>query len=110
MPAFDPNAAAAAKQHAELLGAAEEHLGTLLAELYAAMPSLEACGFRHSFVQKSQATVLMRQIATRLDNTNRGRDAIAAAVGAMAPSMGVDAQALHALVTKARNALAQIGA
>ena len=45
VPAFDPSSAAAAKQYAALLGAAEEHLGNLVAELYVAMPTLAACGF-----------------------------------------------------------------
>ena len=46
VPEFDPRAAAAAKAQAALLAAAEEHLGKLLAELQAAMPSLAACGFK----------------------------------------------------------------
>ena len=89
MPAFDPSSAAAAKQHAALLGASEEHLGNLLAELYAAMPSLAACGFRASFGKQLQATsALMRQASS----SRR-----AASAAAAAPTLGVDMQALQAL-------------
>lgn len=110
VPAFDPSAAAAAKQHAALLGAAEDHLGNLLAELYVAMPSLAACGFRASFGKQPQATALTRQVSSRVAGSSQGQDATSIAVAAVTPSVGVDAQALHALVSKAREALAQIAA
>jgi hypothetical protein len=110
VPAFDPSSAAAAKQHAALLGAAEEHLGNLLAELYVAMPSLAACGFRASFGKQPQATTLMRQASSRMAGSSRGRDGTSAALAAVTPSVGVDTQALHALVSQAREALAQITA
>merc|ERR1712039_882273 len=87
IPAFDPSAAAAAKEHAALLGAAQEHLGKLLAELYVAMPSLAACGFKASLAKRPQATMLMQQ-------------RVSSRVAAAAPSLGVDMQALHTLVTK----------
>ena len=108
VPAFDPSSAAAAKQHAALLGAAEEHLGNLLAELYVAMPSLAACGFRASFQKQPQVTTLMRQASSRVASSSRGRGETSAAVAAVTPSVGVDTQALHALVSQARAALAQI--
>ena len=102
VPAFDPSSAAAAKQHAALLGASEEHLGNLLAELYAAMPSLAACGFRASFGKQLQATsALMRQASSSRHE---------ASAAAAAPTLGVDMQALQALVAKAREALAEISA
>jgi hypothetical protein len=108
VPAFDPSAASAAKQHAALLAAAQEHLGSLLAELYVAMPSLAACGFKASFGKRPQATVSMQQVASRASGGVHEQDAIAAAVAAVTPSVGVDTEALRALVTKAREALAQI--
>ena len=110
VPAFDPSSAAAAKQYAALLGAAEEHLGNLLAELYVAMPSLAACGFRASFQKQPQVTTLMRQSSSHVAGSSRARDATSAAVAAVTPSVGVDTQALHALVSQARAALAQISA
>ena len=74
----------------------------LLAELYAAMPSLAACGFRASFGKQLQATsALMRQASS----SRR-----AASAAAAAPTLGVDMQALQALVAKAREALAEISA
>ena len=110
VPAFDPSAAAAAKQYAGLLGAAEEHLGNLLAELYVAMPSLAACGFKASFGKQPQANTLMRRASSRTAGGSQGRDATSTAVAAVTPSVGVDTQALHTLVSKAREALAQITA
>ena len=108
VPAFDPSAATAAKQHAALLAAAQEHLGSLLAELCVAMPSLAACGFKASFRKRLQATMLRQQVSARTAGGTHVRDASSVAVAAVAPSVGVDMQALRALVTKAREALAQI--
>ena len=105
VPEFDPHAAAVAKQSAALLGAAEEHLGSLLAELYAAMPSLAACGFRASFEKHVAAIIIGRHVARYSTEGARLRDAASAAV---APAMGLDMQALEALVTRTREALAQI--
>ena len=108
MPEFDPSVASAAKQNAALLQAAGEHLGNLLAELYVAMPSLAACGFKASFVKCPPAATLMKQASLRVGEGVRGRDATSAAVAAVAPALGVDTQALRALVPSTREALAQI--
>ena len=108
VPEFDPHAAAVAKQSAALLGAAEEHLGSLLAELYAAMPSLAACGFRASFEKHVAATTVGRHVAWYGTEGTRLRDATSAAVAAVAPAMGLDMHSLQALVTRTREALAQI--
>merc|ERR1719408_836499 len=104
VPAFDPSAAAAAKQHAALLAAAQEHLGGLLAELYVAMPSLAACGFKASLAKRSPTTMLMRQqVSTRAAGAfERAKDAASVAVAAVAPSVGVDMQGLRSLVAKTR--------
>ena len=108
VPEFDPHAVAVAKQSAALLGAAEEHLGSLLAELYAAMPSLAACGFRASFEKHVAATTVGRHVAWYGTEGTRLRDATSAAVAAVAPAMGLDMHSLQALVTRTREALAQI--
>ena len=108
VPAFDPSAASAAKQHAALLGAAQEHLGSLLAELYVAMPSLAACGFKASFGKRPPATASMQQVSSRMAGGAHEQDATSVAVAAVTRSVGVDTQALRTLVTRAREALAQI--
>lgn len=108
VPAFDPSVASAAKEQAALLGAAQEHLGTLLAELYVAMPSLAACGFKASFAKRSPATMLTQQTSSGAARGAQGQDATSVAGAAVIPSVGVDMQALRALVTKVREALAQI--
>ena len=95
-------------RNAALLQAAQEHLGNLLAELYVAMPSLAACGFKASFVKRPPAATLMKQASLRVGEGVRGRDATSAAVAAVAPALGVDTQALRALVSSTREALAQI--
>jgi len=110
VPAFDPSSASAAKQRAALLSAAQEHLGGLLAELYAAMPSLAACGFKASFAKRTPTTMLVHHqgLSGRMGASAQGQGARSAAVAAVAPSVGVDMEALRGLVTKAREALAQI--
>merc|ERR1711908_215661 len=106
VPAFDPSAASSARQHGALLASAQEHLGSLLAELYVAMPSLAACGFKASFGKHFPASMLRQQASTRSATT--ARDASSVAVAAVAPAVGVDLQALRALVANARETLAQI--
>jgi len=108
VPAFAPNAAAAAKQSAALLVAAEEHLGNLLADLYIAMPTLASCGFKASFEKHSPAVTLMRQAASRAHGGARDHDAASAAVAAVSPAIGLDMRALRSLVASTREALAQI--
>jgi len=108
VPEFDPKAAAVARQGAALLGAAEEHLGSLLAKLYVVMPSLAACGFKVSFEQHAPVTMLTTRFKLRVGVGRPGQDVTADAVAAVAPAIGVDMQALHALVTSTREALSRI--
>ena len=109
MPEFDPRAASAAKDNAALLGAAEAHLGNLLAELYAAMPSLAACGFKASLLkQRASTNMLTRTNAFFMSRVTLGNDATSNALGAVAPALGLDMGALRTLVTSTRETLAQI--
>jgi len=105
VPDFDPAAAAAAKAHAALLQAAEGHLGNSLAELYVALPTLAACGFKASFSKQPAEMLAQRAAAQR--SMRASKDAAATAVAAVGPSMGVDMAALKSLVASARGALAQ---
>jgi len=107
VPEFDPVAASATKGNAALLQAAEAHLGSLLAELYVAMPNLAACGFKASLAKRPPTNMLTQQIATRGGKGGQVLDAASVAVAAVGPSMGVDMAALQALVASARGALAQ---
>merc|ERR1711977_562253 len=107
MGEFDPVAASAAKANAALLQAAEAHLGNSLAELYVAMPTLAACGFKASF-EKHPVKMLVKSDTSRSQQGAQSSwDATSAAVAAVGPSMGVDMAALRALVANAREALAQ---
>lgn len=108
VPEFDPRAASAAKQSASLLRASEEKLGNLLAELYMAMPSLAACGFKASFSKHLVAMSFRKQTLPRVGGSTKGQDDVAKAVASVAPALGVDMQALRELVTSTHEALAQI--
>merc|ERR1740121_1190574 len=57
VPEFDPTAVAGAKATAGLLGAAEQHLGSLLARLHAQMPSLRECGIAGALFCEKAARV-----------------------------------------------------
>jgi hypothetical protein len=102
---FDPRLALTARQSAALLGAAQEHLGILLADLYVAMPTLESCGFKASFA-KHVAT--RNTAATSLGEFVHDQDASSVAVAAIAPSIGYDLSSTAALISNAREALARI--
>jgi len=108
VPEFDPKVGAVTRQAAGLLGAAEEHLGNLLAKLYAVMPSLAACGFKVSFEQRTPGTILSTHVKSRAGVIMHEKSAAADAVAAVGPAMGVDMQALHTLVTTAREAMYHI--
>ena len=95
--------AAIAKQGAALLRAAEEHLGSLLAELYVAMPSLAACGFTSSFLAERVATE-----RSLVDGTSRIHDDTSAALALIAGAAGVDMQGLQVLIADARSAMKQV--
>ena len=48
VPEFDPSAAVSAQSSAKVLLAAQEHLGSLLAQVHAAVPLLESCKLTRS--------------------------------------------------------------
>ena len=107
VPEFDPASAAGVKSNAALLVAAEAHLGNSLAQLYVAMPTLAACGFKASFL-KQPAEMFSQSVTTRAWKGAQGSgDAASIAVAAVGPGMGVDMAALRSLVASARAALAQ---
>merc|ERR1712139_36076 len=108
VPDFDPSVAAAAKQQAALLGAAQEHLGKLLAELYVAMPTLSACGFRASFGKQVPVAMLAEKIGSYRSGGKAKEDATSVAIGALMPAMGLDMKALRLLVESVSAALKQI--
>jgi len=108
VPEFDPIAASAAKQNAALLTAAQKRLGKVLAELYVAMPSLAACGFKASFVKHSPALTQQFTSTSHADRDTQGQDASATAVAAVAPAMGLDMAALQELISSSRDALTKV--
>ena len=105
VPAFDASAGRVAKQQAALLGAAQDHLGGLLAELFVAMPSLASCGFKASFGKRQSTFASNRGVLFR---TTERDDATSFAIAAVTKSIGVDTQALQTLVRTAQETLTQI--
>jgi hypothetical protein len=104
VPEFDPSAARQAKNSAALLAAATSHLGSLLADLYVAMPTLASCGFVSSMAAKS------RKRSSLLSNSHallkvKAADDASVAVAAISKKLGVDEQGLAALLSDARSAL-----
>ena len=108
MPEFDPRAASAAKQSASLLHASQLRLRSLLDEIHVAMPSLAACGFKAAFVKHSAKINTKKQTLPRMSGSTGSQDDAAKAVAAVAPALGVDMEALRALVASTQEALAQI--
>jgi len=106
VPELDLSTAAVVKQQAVLLRAAEEHLGKLLVELYVAMPSLAACGFKSSF--SIGATSFSRQARARSVGKALSQDAASIAMAAVEPALGIDMEALRALVTDVGTTLTKI--
>ena len=97
-------AARQAKNSAALLAAATGHLGSLLADLYVAMPTLASCNFVSSMAAKS------RKHSSLLSNSRgllqvKAADDASVAVAAISKKLGVDEQGLAALLSDARSAL-----
>ena len=80
--------------------------GMVLAELYVAMPSLAACGFKASF--EKHAPALTQQRTSHVYRDAQGEDASAVAVAAVAPAIGFDMAALQSLVSSTRDALTKV--
>merc|ERR1711862_324689 len=111
VPEYDPSASSAARESASLLAAAERHLGGLLAELDAALPSLPACGFAASLVARvSQSVTATQEHGSRRMTTkaNKREDAASAAVSSIASKLGVDKEATEVLIAKARSLISKV--
>ena len=109
---FDAGASLQAKNSAALLAAATNHLGSLLADLYVAMPSLASCGFVASLMGKYSKESKLRLASTRGHQRSSlevkaGGDA-STAMAAISEKLGVDMQALAALVSDAESTFAGI--
>lgn len=104
VPEFDPSASLQAKNNAALLSAATGHLGALLGDLNAAIPSLASCGFVASMAARSSNHALLSNSrGTRFAFNAKAKDDASKAVGAISQKLGVDAQGLAALLFDARN-------
>lgn len=112
VPEYDPSASSVARESATLLAAAGVHLGGILAELDAAMPSLSSCGFARSLVaaRLSQSAGAAQDHGSRRmsGKTNRHADAASAAVASIASKLGVDTEGTGALIAKARSIISNI--
>ena len=95
-----------------MLAAAEDHLGSLLASLYAAMPTLAACGFVASSAaqleQVSFATTA-QSVGSFVKRRSRGaEDDALVAMASLAEAVGVDMRGLQELVAGAQELMAKI--
>ena len=108
----DAGASLQAKNSAALLAAATNHLGSLLADLYVAMPSLASCGFVASLMGKYSKESKLRLASSRGQRSSlevkAGGDDASAAMAAISQKLGVDMQALAALVSDAESTFAGI--
>ena len=104
-------ASSLAKNAATLLTGATNHLGGVVAELYSTMPSLASCGFVASMVTKHlkpHSSFLSEKHASHFALTTRAKDEASTAVAAIPQKLHVDTEGLAALVSDARNVLADI--
>merc|ERR1711862_360542 len=111
VPEFDPSASVQAKNAATLLSGATNHLGGLVAELYATMPSLASCGFVASMLAKQfnpHSSFLAEKHATSVSLTTKAKDDASTAVAAIARKLNVDTGGLSALVSDARHVVDEI--
>ena len=101
-----------AKQGAGLLAATEDHLGNLLASLYAAMPTLAACGFVASSAAQLQhvsfaTTAQSARTLAKKESRGPEEDAVLA-VASLAETLGVDMRGLQELVAGAQELMKNI--
>ena len=96
-----------AQDNAELLTAASARLGSLLAELYTAMPSLAACRFVASFAKThtNYSTLAKHQLGLK---SSSQKDAVFVASSGIAAQLGVDFDGLSSLFSKTKCVFAQI--
>ena len=99
-----------AQDNAALLTAASTRLGSLLAELYTAMPSLAACRFVASFgaSHSNHSGSTTHQLGLKSSSGSPQKDAVFVASSGIATKLGVDFDGLLALFSKTKNVFTQI--
>ena len=106
---FVSGVSAGAKQSAALLAAAEDHLGGLLASLYAAMPTLGACGFAASAaVQRPRIAFAKILDKSKSQMSRVADDATSTAVASVGKAIGVDSKGFQELVADAQKVMTEI--
>ena len=102
----------AARQSAELLTAAADSLGALLASLYSAAPTLAACGFDTSFAAQSSQISFAHVAYPPAESVGQkswvkeGESTVA--VAAIANAIGLDLPGLQELLAGARKVISHI--
>ena len=93
------------------MAATEDHLGNLLASLYAALPTLAACGFVASSAAQLQhvSFAITAAQSAGVKKTSQGpqEDAVLA-VASLAETLGVDMRGLQELVAGAEELMKNI--
>ena len=99
-----------AKESAALLSASSAHLGGLLAELYAAMPSLSACGFAGALAaaNKNNSMLAARRVSSYHAKATIEAHSVSAAVSCVTEGLGVDMGSLEALLSKSKKIVGEV--
>ena len=99
-----------AKESAALLSASSAHLGGLLAELYAAMPSLSACGFAGALAaaNKNNSMLAARHVSSYHAKATADTHSVSAAVSCVTEGLGVDMGSLEALLSKTKKIVGEV--
>lgn len=100
-----------ASESAALLTAASTHLGGVLAELYAASPSLAACGFTGSLVEahaNHAGSKAQRLLSSQAATEKFGKDDVLSAVTCVPSKLGVDMDGVEALISGSKSLFAGI--
>ena len=106
VPEFDPAAAVSAQSSSKMLVAAQEHLGGLLAQVHAVLPTLENCALAQHSLGKLPEDLVAASLA-RQERSEHAQltkkpssDAVVVAIGQIEAALGFSETALAALVAE----------
>lgn len=108
VPEFDPAAAVSAQSSSKMLLAAQEHLGSLLAQVHTVLPALETCELAKRNVREQRDQFISASMARHRRSEHvemvkkDGADAVAVAIGEIEVALGLSKSSLAALVAEAQ--------
>ena len=111
VPDFDDTAATIAQSSANVLLAAQEHLGSLLAQVHTAIPSSSTCRLiqgRGDRVLQVTSLARYKANADKQVGKKAGVDAVTSTIGDIESSLGINNEYLAELVDEARRQLSNV--